>query len=249
MRTKQMLLTACLFISIAGYTQNIAINSDGSLPDNSAVLDLKSNAKGILIPRMLQSERTGITLPATGLLVYQTDGTPGFYYNPGTPAAPTWTYLGAAGSQGIQGIQGIQGVQGASASSEYAYIYNTTAQFVPLGNAVPFGANGVMTSGITHSPGSSFIFVNITGVYKIEFSASASQANQFSIFINGVSAAGSRYGTATASVQNTGSVIISLIAGDVVQLNNTGSPGSLNLLANTGGTQAAVNSSIMITKL
>jgi hypothetical protein len=246
MFTKQLLLTAGLFISIVTYSQNIAINADGSLPDNSAMLEVKSTSKGMLVPRMLQSQRIGITLPATGLLVYQTDGTQGFYYNPGTPAVPNWTYLNATGPQGIQGIQGVQGPAGAT---EYAYIYNTSAQFVSLGNAVSFDANGMSTSGITHTPGSTFIFVNITGVYKIEFSVSSLQTSQFSIYRNGLSVTGSRYGTATAATQNTGAAILSLTAGDVVQLNNTGSSTSVNLVLNTGGTQTAVNASIMITKL
>lgn len=49
-------------------------------PDNSAALDISSTDAGLLIPRMTQVERDGITSPATGLLIYQTDGTPGFYY-------------------------------------------------------------------------------------------------------------------------------------------------------------------------
>jgi hypothetical protein len=120
---------------------------------------------------------------------------------------------------------------------------------VTLGNAVSFDSNGPLSSGITHNPGSSFIFVNISGTYMIQFSASGLQTNQFSVYVNGVSAAGSRYGAATASTQNNGMVIVNLTAGDVVQLNNTGSGGSTNLASNTGGTLSAVNASILITKL
>lgn len=155
---------------------------------------------------------------------------------------------GATGSTGMAGATGATGPAG-SLASEYAYIYNTSAQFVTLGNSVTFDSNGPLSSGITHNLGTSFIFVNTTGLYRIEFSASASQASQFSIYVNGVSVAGSRYGSATTSTQNSGMVLVSLAAGDVVQLNNTGSSGSLNLAANTGGTLAAVNASIMIMKI
>ena len=62
----------------------VGINTDNSTPDNSAILDAKSIAKGILIPRMTASQRTTINSPATGLTVYQTDAPAGFYYYNGT---------------------------------------------------------------------------------------------------------------------------------------------------------------------
>ena len=256
MRIKLSLLIGTLVsVSILGHAQNVAINADGSTPDNSAILDIKSNSKGVLVSRMLLTERNAIALPATGLLIYQTDGTPGFYYNNGTPAVPNWTLLGATGPQGPQGIQGvqgpqgIQGPQGPSGSSEYAYIYNTTAQFVTNGNAIAFGNNGPLSSNITHIPGSSFIFVNVSGVYKIEFMVTGQQTNQFSVYQNGVAVTGGRYGSPTANTLNAGMVIINVVAGDVIQINCTGSASSINLNANTGGSQVAVNASIMIQKL
>ena len=53
----------------------------GVKPDGSAALEIAANGKGLLIPRMTQSELP--TSPAEGLLVYQTDHTPGFYYYSG----------------------------------------------------------------------------------------------------------------------------------------------------------------------
>ncbi len=58
----------------------ISINTDGSAPDNSAMLDIKSTDKGLLIPRMTQSQRNAISNPVQGLLIYQTDNSPGFYF-------------------------------------------------------------------------------------------------------------------------------------------------------------------------
>ena len=69
-----------------------SISSDGSLADPSAMLDVKSTARGMLLPRMTASQRTGISSPANGLIVYQTDGVAGFYYFNVT----VWTYLGSA---------------------------------------------------------------------------------------------------------------------------------------------------------
>ena len=72
--------------------QGVSINTDGSTADNSAMLEIKSTNKGILIPRMTSAQRTAISTPATGLLVYQTDGTSGFYYYNGS----SWTPLTSA---------------------------------------------------------------------------------------------------------------------------------------------------------
>ena len=59
-----------------------------STPDASARLQVdanaSTNAKGFLPPRVTATERAGVVSPATGLIVYQTDGTKGFYYYDGT---------------------------------------------------------------------------------------------------------------------------------------------------------------------
>ncbi|MCX6167350.1 MAG: hypothetical protein NT021_05125 [Sphingobacteriales bacterium] len=59
-------------------------------PDASAKLEIFSTDKGLLIPRMTLAQRTAITSPANGLLVYQTDGVIGVYVNSGTSASPAW---------------------------------------------------------------------------------------------------------------------------------------------------------------
>jgi hypothetical protein len=79
--------------------QNVGINTD--TPDESAMLDVVATNGGILIPRLTQAQRDDISSPATGLLIYQTDNDPGFYYNQGTPASPDWVSItaGAAGGE------------------------------------------------------------------------------------------------------------------------------------------------------
>jgi len=76
-----------LFITTISFSQ---IGIGTTTPDASSALDLSSITSGLLIPRMIESDRVGITNPAQGLLVYQTDATSGFYYYDGS----TWAGLG-----------------------------------------------------------------------------------------------------------------------------------------------------------
>ena len=62
-------------------------------PEASAAVDITAADKGLLVPRLTAAQRTTIANPATGLLVIQTDGVSGFYYNAGTPAKPNWLNL------------------------------------------------------------------------------------------------------------------------------------------------------------
>ena len=51
--------------------EGVAINKANANPDASALLDISSTEKGILIPRMTQTQRSAIAAPANGLLIYQ----------------------------------------------------------------------------------------------------------------------------------------------------------------------------------
>ena len=73
----------------------VAVNNDGSTPDNSAMMDIKSANKGLLIPRVaLTSTASALPMinPAVSLMVYNTattnDITPGYYYWSGTAWQP-----------------------------------------------------------------------------------------------------------------------------------------------------------------
>ena len=102
-----------LVFALNSNAQSVAINTDGSTADPSAILDLKSTNQGVLVPRLTQSQRTMISTPATGLMVYQTDATAGFYFYNGT----AWTSLSAAGSTGPQGPIGPQGIAGTNGTN------------------------------------------------------------------------------------------------------------------------------------
>jgi hypothetical protein len=48
-------------------------------PDNSALLDLQSTNRGLLLPRMNNAQRDAIASPANGLMIMQTNGKSGLY--------------------------------------------------------------------------------------------------------------------------------------------------------------------------
>jgi trimeric autotransporter adhesin len=77
---KNILLLFLLAIGMIAQAQ-VAINTDGSSPDNSAMLDVKSTDKGILIPRMTAAEMQAIASPVAGLFVYNTTDQALYSYN------------------------------------------------------------------------------------------------------------------------------------------------------------------------
>ena len=88
---KIVTLLAVVLLTATTYAQ-IGINNE--TPDASAALDITSTTGGLLVPRMTETQRDAISPAATGLMIYQTDGTAGFYYYNGS----SWATLGAATS-------------------------------------------------------------------------------------------------------------------------------------------------------
>ena len=96
-----------LIVTNIAISQGVAINNDGSTADNSAMLDVKSTNSGMLIPRMTQAQRNALTLPAESLIIFQTDNTPGYYYNSGTAATPVWERIATGSDLGFVDGTGV----------------------------------------------------------------------------------------------------------------------------------------------
>tara|TARA_B110000238_G_scaffold155862_1_gene168544 strand:- start:949 stop:3090 length:2142 start_codon:yes stop_codon:yes gene_type:complete len=94
MRQIILLFSAFFFITITIRAQ-VGIGTE--TPESSSVLDITSTSKGLLVPRMTQIQKNAISNPATGLLLYQTDGTVGFYSYNGS----NWLLLINNSSQGL----------------------------------------------------------------------------------------------------------------------------------------------------
>ncbi len=165
------------------YAQGVAVNTDGSTADPSALLDVKSSSQGVLVPRMTFAARNLISSPASGLLIYQTDNTPGFYYNAGTPASPSWTTL-----KGAQGVPGAGLANGSSAGQIY------------LTGSSPFAPQSPqsVTGDITISSTAVTSYNNIVPTNK------GGAGN-----VNGILSANGSGTVSAASITGTGSVVLS----------------------------------------
>jgi hypothetical protein len=108
----------CLIVSICfllfdhyPYAQTNTFPSSGSVgigtttPNAFSILEMVSTSQGMLVPRMTKTQRDNIAIiPPTGLLIYQTNSLPGFYYYNGSawtalaPKAKGWSLTGNSGT-------------------------------------------------------------------------------------------------------------------------------------------------------
>jgi len=107
------------FCSFAVNAQSVSITNDGSAPDESAMLDIKSTTKGMLVPRMTTAQRTIIASPAAGLLVFDTDNNSFWFYN-----GVAWNDLSA-------------GIGSISWTANGNDIYNSNTGNVGIGTSTP----------------------------------------------------------------------------------------------------------------
>jgi len=128
---KKIVLSLLVFASLVSKAQvGIGVATPDIAP--SAQLEVKSTTKGLLSPRMTEAQKNAISNPATGLLVYQTDGTSGFYY-----------YNGSIWKQGL-GPQGAAGTPGAAGQTNTSLLYSSIATYAD--GAAPADAPSSVTS-------------------------------------------------------------------------------------------------------
>ena len=109
--TPGSIILLLFMVADIGSHAQVGINASGIAPAVSAMLDLNSTTKGLLIPRMTDAQRIAIIAPANGLMVYQTNvngplSPEGYWYYDGLLVAwvPVvggglpWTLVGNAGT-------------------------------------------------------------------------------------------------------------------------------------------------------
>jgi len=210
------------------------------------------------LPSSQGAEYTVLTNDGEGNLFWSL-GTSGATGPTGATGATGLTGLtGATGTNGTNGIDGatgptgVTGATGATGPSNilgYGYIYNLGAQPVAVDAPVLFSSNEEPLIGITHAAGNSAIIVTNAGRYAIFFSISATEANQFAIYIDDVLKPSTVYGSGAGTQQNIGLSILNLSAGASITIVNHSSAATVGLADTIGGTTQTVNASVLIEQL
>lgn len=231
-------------------TGSVAVNTDGSTADNSALLDVKSTTQGILVPRMNAQQRGLISNPATGLLVYQTDGTTGFYFYNGT----AWTSLsipGPTGPQGPSGPTGATGPQGSpgqgvptggTAGQVLTKVdgtnYNTQWATPGGGGLAVYDANNVKLGILIDLPAaniasSNYVTLQTSAGYVVTIYLTKSNNSDFllgtQIYWTGANCSGTPYlnaGSSTANYRSAKVLTYSYSAGSLYSASNPNSDGT-----------------------
>jgi trimeric autotransporter adhesin len=134
---KKLTIIAVILMMLSFMTSaQVAINTDGTAPDPSAMMDVKSTTKGLLIPRMTTSQRLSISSPAEGLMTYDTDLGIVCYYHSGS-----WTMVFTP-SQGW----GIQGNTGTNPTGNFIGTTDTARLMFRVNNQK---AGTINTDGLT----------------------------------------------------------------------------------------------------
>lgn len=118
---KKIITFIILFMPVIMFAQSVAINNDASAPDNSALLDIKSTTKGLLMPRMNSAERIAIGSPALGLTVFDTNT---YSY---------WVYRGALNNGWVELVHSQQNYWTPTGT----HIYNNNLGNVGIGTSTP----------------------------------------------------------------------------------------------------------------
>ena len=127
------------------YNNGEALGVGTFTPDASSLLDISSNSKGFLVPRMTVTERNAIVNPSDGLQIFNTtSGCPNYYYNGnwrewcGTMVNPLITSLSCGTASLTGSLMSTQAANGVSVSIPYTG-----------GNGAQYSTQSINSTGVT----------------------------------------------------------------------------------------------------
>ena len=170
MKTLQLLLIGMLSFAAPAIAQ-VAINTSGEIAAASAILDISSSSKGVLIPRLSTNERTTIDSPANGLMVYDTDTDSFWYYY--LPYL-SWTEIVTTASNNLDGLTDGKSYGSSDFLGTSAGRSSTGSNCTGIGHAALY-ANTTGSSNIAY--GSFSLFENTIGSYNLAAGISSLREN------------------------------------------------------------------------
>ena len=184
--------------------QGIAVNHTGATADGSAILDVSDTAKGMLVPRMTNAHMLAIASPATGLLVYKTDGAAGFYYYTGS----AWQLVGGNGWY-ADGSNDVYTLSNSATGGAAVAMGSNTAASGYLSTAMGYGdtASGSYSTAMGQ-------FTTASGNYATALGAGTVASGQVSTAMGYGDTASGRFSTAIGSYVSTNGNDGSIIIGD-----------------------------------
>lgn len=146
-KKRQILIIYFLFV-ISSLNAQIGIGT--LLPNDSAIIELYSINKGVLVPRMSQIEQGNIISPAFGLIVFNTTSKR-IEVNSGTKTNPIWT--GSEGPIGAVGLPGPPGPQGTIGTNTlYTVVLDPSSVASGVSSSIGGGLNNIAV-GVTATVG------------------------------------------------------------------------------------------------
>jgi hypothetical protein len=134
-------------VLLIAYFAEAQIGIGTTTPNASAKLDVSSTNKGFLPPRMTYAQRTAISSPAEGLMVYQTDGTSGLYYY----GSSGWIYIINSTTNVVSVVNGGTGTTTATGTG--SVVLNTSPTLITPALGTPSSATLTNASGLPIASG------------------------------------------------------------------------------------------------
>jgi len=155
-----------LFFAITISMYSIAqVGIGTSNPDASSVLEIQSTSKGLLIPKLSKTQRDAINSPAVGLLLYQTDNNPGFYYY---NASNTWIRIGEetiiSNTSSITTNQGAIAANTASITTNQGLITTNTSSITANINDIATNTTSINTNTASITTNQNGIDINTNSI-------------------------------------------------------------------------------------
>lgn len=173
--------------------QNVTVTDDDEYtPKSSAMLDVQSTDKGMLVPRMDSLSRIGISSPAAGLLVYDTNAAAFYYFN-GTKWLNLTTNVTSPANAGME--EALFSVVNAKGDTVFAVYQEGVVINVgdgdAKGNRGGFAVGGLSSGQKTEKPN----YLHVSGdSVRVWVDTAAVKGNRGGFAVGGLSSTGKNIG-------------------------------------------------------